>query len=476
MNHNRIKLNNNKGFTLIELMVTVVLIALILTTVYGMMSAGNRIFAQGDAKADIQSSLRTSANFISDQIRYASNVKILDAPPASMTTGAIQYIYEKDGVLKYYDGGTVNDVPGLLEGVTVALEMEDNNSQNVRIRLTGALKGQTYEVETAAFLLNIGTGALPEGIGKAIAFTQGVPVNADANARLITGIAIYTDHAGITEVAAGGEVALTADVTPSDASRKTVRWVAEGSAVESIETVSATTGLLKIRSDAEPGLNVNVHAIARDGSGTVSNTIVLSVTDGAIEPGITVDVQSDYGCIFMTGGELQMTAKVTPESASGLGVKWNTNVGSSVATIGESDGMLKTNPFNSSTENIIVKATLATGEYDTKSIQIIKNITGATLQKVSQVNVGSSYKVRIKCTVSPDARLATAVNGVKSVTLNITETKKCTVDSIVNNGDGTFDLIVTPTQSQNAYFYVLAAVNPISGSGMSTNALKVEVN
>jgi prepilin-type N-terminal cleavage/methylation domain-containing protein len=49
---------NNKGFTLVELMVIVVLIGIVLSIVYNMMTTGNRIFAQGDAKADVQSSLR----------------------------------------------------------------------------------------------------------------------------------------------------------------------------------------------------------------------------------------------------------------------------------------------------------------------------------------------------------------------------------------------------------------------------------
>jgi len=467
---------NNKGFTLIELMVTVLLIGLVLTTVYGMVTAGNRFFAQGDAKADIQSSLRVSANYISDQIRYASDVQILGSLPsaADMAASGKHYIYEESGVLKYYDGHSVQNIPGLLEGVNATLHLEDENSQTVSIRIDGTARNQTYNVETAAFLLNIGTSALAAGSGPAIEFSPGAPVIADVNSNPITGITIKTDPEGILESPIDGQVIFKADVTPADASRKTVEWhFISPVSYATVASTSATTGLLEF-DGSEAGDAVTVYASALDGTGVTSNHITITVTDSAIIPATSVTVASDYSNIFQKGGEMQMEAHVTPEDASLSGVTWSLNVGSSIATI-SSDGMLRTNTLNSSTGTIVVTATLASGESDTKNIQIIENITGAQIQEVSSSNSGGTYSGKIKCTLLPGNISATPANGAASVTWDVSDLKKCSITSMTPNSDGTLDLVMTQDKS-NASFSIRATVTPISGTGKVSNLIQVNIN
>lgn len=463
---------NNKGFTLIELMVTVILVALVLTTVYGMITAGNRIFAQGDAKADVQSSLRVSANFISDQIRYASNVKILDSLPVNFTSDTKQYIYEDGGILKYYDGHTISNVPGVLDGVIATLDFEDKNSQTVLIRINGTLRNQSYEVETAAYLLNIGSSALApvaSGDGKVIEFLPGIPINSNINARPITAITIKTDPVGITETTPNGQVAFAADVSPADASRKAVEWFLTSHVTyAAIESTSATTGILKFNG-AAAGNSVTVKARAMDGSGVVSNfPVTITVTDAAVVTGTLVEVTSDYNNIFQKGGRLQMKAIVTPESASTLGVNWSLNVDSSVATI-NSEGVLETNSLNSSNGTIVVTATLTTGESGSKVIQIIENIDSISLNQTSGTTTGNGantvYSTKVKCLINPGSKSVTLSNGVTAIDWTVTGNNSGRTITLIKNTDGSVDVQAKGHQNSTGSFNLTATITPISGAG-----------
>ena len=149
--------SNKKAFTLVELMVSITLISLVLFIAYGMMGSSNILFAKGNTKADIQSNLRLNANYISDEIRYASSIRILSAIPSPIDSTK-KYIYSDGGVLKQYSAGETLIIPGSLEGVISELYFDDKDSQNVIFRISGTFNNETYEVESSVFMLNVGTG------------------------------------------------------------------------------------------------------------------------------------------------------------------------------------------------------------------------------------------------------------------------------------------------------------------------------
>lgn len=468
---------------MIELMVTVVIVALVLTTIYSMMSAGNRIFAQGDAKADIQSNLRVSGNFISDKLRYASEVEILSDKPADMTTSTKEYIYAEDGVLKYYDGYNISNVPGTLDGVETDIYFEDQNSQTVLIRINGTLRGQTYSVETSAYLLNIGVSALAAGSGAVIEFEPGVPVIADINARPIEKITIKTEPLGITTATVDGDVTFVADVEPEDASKKTVEWILQPSTITyaTIESTSATTGLLQFNG-AEVGDSVTVYARALDGSGVISDfPIVITVSEDEPVSAVSITVESDYDYIFKTNGQLQMKAKITPENATNLSVNWSLNVGKEVAEIRD-DGLLQTKGTNSSNGTIAVTATIPeTGDSHTKYIQIIDNINGIDLQQGTVSRSGSGngtiFTIDVDCRLitSSGTKLATMSNGVKSIAWSSSNIQGEVQDiSWTEKGNGSIEVKVVGHHNKKGSFDLIATITPISGVGMA-KTIKIAV-
>ena len=66
-----------KGITLIELIVVIAIFAIILAEVYPMLNLGNTVFASGSKQNSIQSDLRRLSDSISDSVKYASNIDII---------------------------------------------------------------------------------------------------------------------------------------------------------------------------------------------------------------------------------------------------------------------------------------------------------------------------------------------------------------------------------------------------------------
>ena len=140
---------------------------------------------------------------------------------------------------------------------------------------------------------------------------------------------------GITVTGAGGssvigtdngQLQLTATVTPSDATNKTVTWsILNGTGQATINS----TGLVT----AVTSGTVTAVATANDGSG-VTGTLVITITNQFIPvTSITVTGASGSTTITTDNGTLQLTATVTPADATNKTVTWSVVNGTGQATI-----------------------------------------------------------------------------------------------------------------------------------------------
>ena len=370
--------NSTKGFTLIEIIVTISLISLVLLIAANMQGSFNKLFFKGDAKADIQSNLRLNADYISNQVRYASNVRILPDIPAAFDVNK-QYIYIKDGTVKHYKGGISQDVPGSLGGVAATLSFSEQDIQTINLKIDGQFRGEGYQVETSIVMLNVGMGGLVAGsIGTAIEYTPGTPVDIKLNAKPVESIAINTVPEGAVSIGQNGTMVFTSVVNPSDASINTVYWSATvdniQSSAASMVSIDAATGRLNL-TNAPVGAIIRVKATACDGSGISSGEHVLTVSSAPPDTPVTsITVKSDYDYIYQKNGSLQMTADIAPFNATDKTVTWSINKDNSVATI-DSDGILKTLGNNTFSGSIEVTATASDGAvYNRKLITILPNI------------------------------------------------------------------------------------------------------
>jgi len=103
MMSDRRKIHDQKGFTLVELMVALSLLLLVLGLGYTIFGFTVTTFARSETKANLQQNMRLAAQYIENDVRYAYGVEILDAiDPDSLTvTENDMYIYiNSDGKLE----------------------------------------------------------------------------------------------------------------------------------------------------------------------------------------------------------------------------------------------------------------------------------------------------------------------------------------------------------------------------------------
>ena len=421
--------NDQKGFTLIEILVSISLLSLVLLMAYNMHLFNYKVFNKGSSKADIQSTLRLNADFISDRIRYASNIKILPNKPATFDP-LKQYIYSEGGVLKFNDVGTIIDVAGSLGGVSSTIYFEDKDAQTVSFKVTGTQKDESYEIASSVYMLNVGTGGIGESNGAAIEFMPGIPVNANINAKPVESITISPIPSGTASTNKDNSIDFTSVVTPADASINTVMWSvkvngADSPTVASIISTGPSTGRLRL-TNAIIGNTITVKASAMDGTSVSSPLYSLAVIEGinalptsiAIKSSIPTDPSPDY--IFKTNGLLQMSSYIQPQTAN-TSVVWSIN-NTSVATI-DASGVLKTNSTNIYLGDLIVTATSVSAPLlnASKTIKIIPNIA-----KESDINLdvdftnGDNFDVTCYVgTINNASNIASLSKGVKKIRYSI---------------------------------------------------------
>lgn len=264
------------GFTLIELIAVIGIVTIVMATAYSMHAFGLNYFYKGDTKSNIQTNLRNDASYISKEIRYSSNVKILEAsdlPDFTIAPGAAGgpevgtiYIYISNGKLKKYSAGVSDNIFGsTIDNIVTTLRFDKKDYETVYFKLLDTSKGETYTIDSSIVLLNIGDGVIG-GIdtGAAISYKPGQAEVSNV-IKPVTSITV----SGPSSVIVGGNITLTSSVLPTDASIKDVIWSVDDTSKASISTAGILTGIA--------AGTVNVTATASDGSGVYSTKYPVTV-------------------------------------------------------------------------------------------------------------------------------------------------------------------------------------------------------
>ena len=243
----------------------------------------------------------------------------------------------------------------------------------------------------------------------------------------VTGIAV-TGASGSTTISTDNStLQLTATVTPSDATNKTVTWsVVNGTGQATINS----TGLITAVSNG----TVTARATANDGSGVVGSLVIT--ISGQVIPvtGITVTGASGSTTITADNGTLQLTATVTPADATNKTVTWSVVNGTGQATI-NSTGLV-TAVANGT---VTARATANDGSGVVGSLVItisgqVIPVTGITVTGAggSSVIGTDNGQLQLTATVTPsDATNKTVtwsvVNGTGQATINSTGLVDCSI-------------------------------------------------
>lgn len=158
----RAVLKNNAGFTLIELIVVSALMILVITVAYSLFSFGNKLFSISSNQYDAQSEVRIAMDSITNKIRFATQVEIVNADDVSsfaQQAAGYSYYYMKDGKLYHsiYDKTSDNHNIVMYGGYfsSDASLFSRFNPTTLNIKIYSLDGTQSYTGETKIDLLNV---------------------------------------------------------------------------------------------------------------------------------------------------------------------------------------------------------------------------------------------------------------------------------------------------------------------------------
>ncbi|AOT68179.1 immunoglobulin-like domain-containing protein [Geosporobacter ferrireducens] len=166
-------LNNSRGITLIELLITLAIISIVTLVISSFQIFGIRTFNIGQSQTRVQHNIRMTADYITKEMRYAYTVEFFDALPTPLEDGKRYFVVEGN-TIKYYIDNVVAPLDVLNEtsvDFSPILKFEKKSNKTLNFAIEGTYKGQDYNISSDVTSLNL-ISNIPDGDGSVVAFSS----------------------------------------------------------------------------------------------------------------------------------------------------------------------------------------------------------------------------------------------------------------------------------------------------------------
>lgn len=164
-------LRNERGLTLVELLIGLAILTIVLSVGYTFYFYGYNTFKVGESRSYVRQYTRLSADFITQELRYASYVKICNTIPGDGEFDpGFKYIYVKDNILKHRDfidsdGSERTVLDAISDGIVLEnLELHVVEDDILQYKIKNG-EDDDYEIETKVKILNLPSGDQIHQIG-----------------------------------------------------------------------------------------------------------------------------------------------------------------------------------------------------------------------------------------------------------------------------------------------------------------------
>ena len=282
-NNAKIKYNSS-GFTLVELLMTIAILAIVSTIAVQAIGIITRNVLTAETRSTLHTGTSAATDFVKMHLAYVSDIEIhqdYDAIKDHIVANKM-YLYEKDGSIFYQDGSnTPVDISSFLQGdATIRFSKKTSpEPQNIlSYRLNGTDRGMDYDLETSLELVNL---KIIKGLnqGSAVSFTMASSFCAlhkfwfyDASRGRMYDAIINQDT---------GLITLTVPTTIGNLNSALKQYVATG-------TVTATSFTL-ITGSSPAAYEATYTVTAEDGVTTKQYTIRVEIVNVPEVDGVTLE-------------------------------------------------------------------------------------------------------------------------------------------------------------------------------------------
>lgn len=152
------KRRDNRGFTLVEVLLSLFLVVLIAGVISLLNIYGIRSYRFGSEQADEQRGARLADTLVTHQLKYAVEAELFGAPDRIEPGGGSAYLYREGSSIKYQSGGESRVLFGEKDGRAYTLDFAAGPTLTIVIGRAGG--GPVLEI--AIELVNLPDGALAD--------------------------------------------------------------------------------------------------------------------------------------------------------------------------------------------------------------------------------------------------------------------------------------------------------------------------
>lgn len=291
---NNTLLENKRGFTLIELIVTMAILSIVVGVIYTMFNYENKVFNNSYTKTQVQDYTRFAVDAVTKEIGYTANLTILDVTTCKNNISQnkpYNYIYVEAGTMhkSIYNSDTlprtesiIGGESGLISSTVDVFNKIALKNNSLGINILGVKNTISYQVSSNIILKNFvilksKPVVMGSNSGMAIQYS-----NTDVPITLLTNLTIG-DHnnANIINTSNGSLQMEVKTFLPSNATNTDVIWsVVSGTGNAKIDYRGTLTALTNG--------TITVVAIANDGSKVTGSKVITLFNQPVLVTGITV--------------------------------------------------------------------------------------------------------------------------------------------------------------------------------------------
>ena len=142
-------MKNEKGLTLIELIITLLIVSLLLGSIYGILQGTLRVWLHGSEKMDIQQNARIAMNTLESEIKRADRVNVNSTSTSLNLTidgQLVRYHLSGTQLLRATGGGGNNPVAYNLKQLQFTYYPSVNSCSLVKIYMEFESRGYKYSI------------------------------------------------------------------------------------------------------------------------------------------------------------------------------------------------------------------------------------------------------------------------------------------------------------------------------------------